>query len=259
MSELLRTQIDGAIAHLILNRPEKRNALSGDLIAQMHQAMLEFNANEMIRVVIIRSADKPFCAGADLAYLTQLRNNTLEENEADSQQLRALFDAIFLSPKYIISQVEGPALAGGCGLATLADCCIATPAATFGYTEVKIGFIPALVMVYLREKVTGAVMSDILLSGRVFGAEEAKALGLVQQLVAAEHISEFVMNHARNIVETTSSQAVAKVKEMLRAIPAMNREQALDYAAKQNAMARASEDCKKGIDAFLSKQPVTWR
>ena len=259
MSELLRTEVDGNIAHLILNRPEKRNALSAELVDQMHQAMVAFNANDSIRVVIIRSAEKAFCAGADLGYLTQLRNNTLEENEADSQRLRALFDAIYLSPKYIISQVEGPALAGGCGLATLADCCIATPAATFGYTEVKIGFIPALVMVYLREKVSGAVMTDILLSGRIFTAQEAQTLQLVQHVVAEGEIAEYVLGLAHQICETTSSQAVAKVKEMLRAIPAMNREQALDYAAKQNALARASEDCKKGIDAFLSKQPLNWR
>ncbi|MEY3861559.1 MAG: hypothetical protein RIS50_1840, partial [Bacteroidota bacterium] len=175
MTDLLRIERDGAVAHLVLNRPEKRNALSAELVKEMHEAMLQLNADEHIRVVVICSADKPFCAGADLGYLTQLRNNTLEENEADSQRLRALFDAIYLSPKYIISQVEGPALAGGCGLAMLADYCIATPEATFGYTEVKIGFIPALVMVYLREKVGGAVMSDILLTGRVFGAMEAQS------------------------------------------------------------------------------------
>jgi len=155
MSEILRIEMDGPVAHLILNRPEKRNALSAELVEHMYQAMLSLNANDSLRVVVIRSAEKPFCAGADLGYLTQLRSNTLEENEADSQRLRQLFDAIYLSPKYIISQVEGPALAGGCGLATLADCCVATPDATFGYTEVKIGFVPALVMVYLREKVSG--------------------------------------------------------------------------------------------------------
>lgn len=259
MSELLRTQVDGPVAHLILNRPEKRNALSAELVYEMHQAMLALNEDNSVRVVIIRSADKPFCAGADLGYLTQLRNNTLEENEADSQRLRALFDAIYLSPKYIISQVEGPALAGGCGLATLADCCIATPAATFGYTEVKIGFIPALVMVYLREKVSGAVMSDILLSGRIFNAHEAQSLQLVQHVVSDEGIANFALAHARQICETTSAQAVAKVKEMMRVIPAMSRDQALDYAAKQNALARASEDCKKGIDAFLNKVPVKWQ
>lgn len=258
MSDLLQTQINGAVAHLILNRPEKRNALSANLIAEMLAAMLAFNADPNIRVIVLRSAGKAFCAGADLAYLTDLRTNTLEENEADSQNLRALFDAIYLSPKYIISQVEGPALAGGCGLATLADFCVATPEATFGYTEVKIGFIPALVMVYLREKVSGSVMSDILLSGRIFSATEAKEMQLINRVVDAEKIAAVVQEHALSICETTSPQALAKVKEMMRAIPNMQRAEALDYAAKQNAEARGSEDCRKGIDAFLNKQPLKW-
>jgi len=258
MSDLLQTQINGAVAHLILNRPEKRNALSANLIAEMHAAMLAFNSDPNIRVIVLRSAGKAFCAGADLAYLTDLRTNTLEENEADSQNLRALFDAIYLSPKYIISQVEGPALAGGCGLATLADFCVATPEATFGYTEVKIGFIPALVMVYLREKVSGSVMSDILLSGRIFSATEAKEMQLINRVVDAEKIAAVVQEHALSICETTSPQALAQVKEMMRAIPNMQRAEALDYAAKQNAEARGSEDCRKGIDAFLNKQPLKW-
>jgi methylglutaconyl-CoA hydratase len=258
MSDLLQTQINGAVAHLILNRPEKRNALSANLIAEMLAAMLAFNADPNIRVIVLRSAGKAFCAGADLAYLTDLRTNTLEENEADSQNLRALFDAIYVSPKYIISQVEGPALAGGCGLATLADFCVATPEATFGYTEVKIGFIPALVMVYLREKVSGSVMSDILLSGRIFSATEAKEMQLINRVVDAEKIAAVIQEHALSICETTSPQALAKVKEMMRAIPNMQRAEALDYAAKQNAEARGSEDCRKGIDAFLNKQPLKW-
>ena len=138
MSSLLLTQVDGRVATLILNRPEKRNALSAELVSEMSAAMVAFNEDEQVRVVIVRSADKPFCAGADLSYLAKLRDFSLEENEADSQSLRRLFDLIYLSPKIVISQVEGPALAGGCGLATLADLCFATPEATFGYTEVKI-------------------------------------------------------------------------------------------------------------------------
>jgi len=182
----------------------------------------------------------------------------LEENEADSQALRRLFDLIYLSPKIVISQVEGPALAGGCGLATLADLCIATPEATFGYTEVKIGFIPALVMVYLREKMGGGVIRDLMLTGRVLTATEAHELGLVQRLVSAEQIESVVNQTAQELCENTSQEAVASVKEMLRVIPSMSRDEALDYAAKQNAKARGSNDCRKGIDAFLQKMPLKW-
>ena len=258
MSSLLLTQLKGRVATVILNRPEKRNALSAELVADLTQWMTSLNANQDVRVIVIRSADKPFCAGADLKYLAQLRDFSLEENEADSQALRRLFDLIYLSPKIVISQVEGPALAGGCGLATLADLCIATPEATFGYTEVKIGFIPALVMVYLREKMGGGVIRDLMLTGRVLTANEAHELGLVQRLVSAEQIESVVNQTAQDLCENTSQEAVASVKEMLRVIPSMSRDEALDYAAKQNAKARGSNDCRKGIDAFLQKLPLKW-
>ena len=258
MSSLLLTQLKGRVATVILNRPEKRNALSAELVAELTQWMTSLNSNQDVRVIVIRSADKPFCAGADLKYLAQLRDFSLEENEADSQALRRLFDLIYLSPKIVISQVEGPALAGGCGLATLADLCIATPEATFGYTEVKIGFIPALVMVYLREKMGGGVIRDLMLTGRVLTATEAHELGLVQRLVSAEQIESVVNQTAQDLCENTSQEAVASVKEMLRVIPSMSRDEALDYAAKQNAKARGSKDCRKGIDAFLQKMPLKW-
>lgn len=258
MSSLLLTQVEGRIATLILNRPEKRNALSPELVSEMTAAMVSINENEEIRVVVIRSADKPFCAGADLSYLAKLRDFSLEENEADSQSLRKLFDLIYLSPKIVISQVEGPALAGGCGLATLADLCVATPDATFGYTEVKIGFIPALVMVYLREKIGGGVLRDLMLTGRVLKAEEAFNLGLVQRLVSSDAIENVVNQMAKELCENTSQHAIASVKSMLQTIQGMTRDEALDYAAKQNAVARGSADCRKGIDAFLQKQPLKW-
>ena len=258
MSSLLLTQLKGRVATVILNRPEKRNALSAELVAELTQWMTSLNANQDVRVIVIRSADKPFCAGADLKYLAQLRDFSLEENEADSQALRRLFDLIYLSPKIVISQVEGPALAGGCGLATLADICVATPEATFGYTEVKIGFIPALVMVYLREKMGGGVIRDLMLTGRVLTANEAHEIGLVQRLVSAEQIESVVNQTAQDLCENTSQEAVASVKEMLRVIPSMSRDEALDYAAKQNAKARGSKDCRKGIDAFLQKMPLKW-
>jgi methylglutaconyl-CoA hydratase len=258
MSDLLLTEVRNRVANVVLNRPEKRNALSAALVRELYVAVDGFNNNDQVRVIVLKSADKPFCAGADLGYLAQLRDFTLEENEADSQELRRLFDLIYHSPKYVISQVEGPALAGGCGLATLADLCVATPEALFGYTEVKIGFIPALVMVYLREKVSGSVMSDILLSGRTFSAEEALRMQLIHRVVSAEEIASVVDQMAEQISNTTSAQAVSKVKEMLRAIPSMRRDEALDYAAKENAKARGSEDCRKGIDAFLNKEALKW-
>lgn len=255
---VLNFRVEDRIAWVEMARPEKRNALSVELIESLTETFTVANSREDVRVIVLKSLDKPFCAGADLQYLTELRNNSLSENEADSQRLRRMFDSIYLSPKLVISQVEGPALAGGCGLATLSDLCFATPEATFGYTEVKIGFIPALVMVYLREKIGGAAIRDLLLTGRVIDATEALGMGLIQRIVSAEAIAEAVGEVARGCAAGTSGAAVETVKQMLREIPSMNRDQALDYAARMNAHARATPDCIKGIDAFLNKQKISW-
>ena len=254
---LILTNIEGRVATIVLNRPEKRNALSAELVTELKQAFLDFNSNENVKIILLKSAALPFCAGADLAYLTQLRNFTFEENVADSQHLKELFECIYTSPKVTISQVEGPALAGGCGLATVTDFCFASIEATFGYTEVKIGFLPALVMVYLREKVGMQVMTDWLLTGRVFGADEAFHKGLIYDVSASDEIEKHVNDFMSNLLVGVSQQSIEGIKKMMRNLP-FDRKEALNYAAEMNAHARATSDCKKGIDAFLNKEKISW-
>jgi len=172
-------------------------------------------------------------------------------------KLKTLFEAIYTSPKITISQVEGPALAGGCGLATLVDFCFATNEASFGYTEAKIGFVPALVMVYLREKIGLNAMKEWLLTGKIFTAEQAKEYGLVYSVVGEENIASEIETFAQKLLVQVSEQSVALTKEMLRNLP-YNREEALIYAANMNAKARKSEDCKRGVAAFLNKEKLSW-
>ena len=254
---LVVTSVENRVGTIVLNRPEKRNALSAELVAEMMLAVVELNQRDDVKVILIKSASKPFCAGADLAYLTQLRDFTFDENVADSRKLRDLYEAIYTSPKITISQVEGPALAGGCGLATIVDFCFATPDATFGYTESKIGFLPALVMVYLREKVGMAVMTDWLLTGRVFDAGEALSKSLIYQMTSAENIESEVIKFIEQILVGVSAESISGIKNMMRNLPE-KREDALDFAAQMNAHARATADCKKGIDAFLNKEKISW-
>jgi methylglutaconyl-CoA hydratase len=254
---LILTNIEGRVGTIVLNRPEKRNALSAELVAELKQAFLDFNSDENVKIILLKSAALPFCAGADLAYLTQLRNFTFDENVADSQHLKELFELIYTSPKITISQVEGPALAGGCGLATVTDFCFASIEATFGYTEAKIGFLPALVMVYLREKVGMQVMTDWLLTGRVFGADEAFNCGLIYQVSASDEIEKHVNDFISKLTIGVSQQSIEGIKKMMRNLP-FDRKEALNYAAEMNAHARATLDCKKGIDAFLNKEKITW-
>lgn len=257
MMSLILTNIEGRVGTIVLNRPEKRNALSAELVTELKQAFLDFNSNENVKIILLKSASLPFCAGADLAYLMQLRNFTFEENVADSQHLKELFELIYTSPKITISQVEGPALAGGCGLATVTDFCFASIEATFGYTEAKIGFLPALVMVYLREKVGMQVMTDWLLTGRVFGADEAFNCGLIYQVSASDDIEKQVNDFISKLTIGVSQQSIEGIKKMMRNLP-FDRSEALNYAAEMNAHARATSDCRKGIDAFLNKEKITW-
>lgn len=254
---LILTSIENRIGTIILNRPEKRNALSAELIAELKAAFDTMNASEEVKIIVLKSAAKPFCAGADLAYLTQLRDFTFDENVADSRKLRDLYETIYTSSKITISQVEGPALAGGCGLATVVDFCFATEDATFGYTESKIGFLPALVMVYLREKVGMSTMTDWLLTGRVFSAQEALNKALIYKLVESQIIESEVQQFIDGLLISVSAQSVSGIKQMMRNLPE-NRIEALEFAAQMNAHARATDDCKKGIDAFLNKEKISW-
>jgi methylglutaconyl-CoA hydratase len=156
-----------------MNRIEKRNALNPQLVSDLTEAFNQLNADNSVKVIVLKSKEGAFSAGADLAYIQELSSYTHKENVEDSTRLKNLFELIFNSPKVTISLVEGPALAGGCGLASMTDFCFATPESTFGYTEARIGFVPALVMVYLRQKMNLNLMSEWLLTASVFDAAKA--------------------------------------------------------------------------------------
>jgi methylglutaconyl-CoA hydratase len=256
--ELVITEIKNRVGYVVLNRPEKRNALSPQLVSELTSAIQDFLYDETVKVIVLKSADKPFCAGADLAYLQEIRHFSREENLADSRRLRDLFDLIHRGNKVFISQVEGPALAGGCGLATLCDFCYASPEATFGYTESKIGFVPALVAVYLQYRIAGHHMRELLLTGKIMAAEEAHSMGLVNRVVSDDRIGLEVTALAEQLCETVSGASVAYIKQLLRKVPGMDMDEALEYAASLNAEARSSADCIKGIDAFLNKEKIKW-
>lgn len=254
---LISIQLEGRIATVILNRPEKRNALSPELVSELTQAYTELNHNEEVKIIVLKSADKPFCAGADLSYLKSMAEFTNEENLADSRRLKDLFELVYNSPKITLSQVEGPALAGGCGLATLVDFCFATPDATFGYTEAKIGFVAALVMVYLRDKLSFNRMTEWLLTAQVFSAKKAWDDGMIYEVVESNSIGARVQDFAQVLLKGVSSDSIKLTKNMMRNLP-YNREDALEFAAQQNAIARKSDDCQKGISAFLNKEKLIW-
>ncbi len=248
-------EIKGQIAEVIMNRPEKRNALNPDLVLELTAAFEALNANAEVRLIALKSKEGAFCAGADLSYLKSLSQFTHQENIEDSTRLKNLFELIYHSPKITVSQVEGPALAGGCGLAFLADFCFATPSSTFGYTEARIGFIPALVMVYLKEKLNQNQMNEWLLTAQIFSADKAYTDGLVY--VVDENIGQKVNEFAAELLKSVSSESTLRIKSMMRNMPS-NWNESLVYAAEQNALARKTDDCQKGVSAFLNKEKISW-
>lgn len=258
MENFVLYELNERIAWITLNRPEKRNALSYNFVAEL-KATINLAIHEIdCKVIVLKSAGETFCSGADLESLQKLQSNTYDENLEDSKHLQELFLMIYESPKPVISMVDGQAFAGGCGLATICDFCFASHNAKFAYTEVKIGFIPAIVMVFLLRKIGEQAARRILLTGDVFDVETAKELGLIHAIYETEILEEKVKEFALRLCKQTSAQSLALTKEMISKVQNLGLYDALQYASEMNAKARASDDCKKGISAFLNKEKLQW-
>ena len=255
---LITISQNGPVASVTLNRPEKRNALNDAMVGELQTAYDQLGGDDSVRVIILKAAGAVFSAGADLAYLQKLQSNTYAENLADSQSLMRLFESLYRHPKLLISQVEGHAIAGGCGLATVMDLCYAVPEAQFGYTEVKIGFIPAIVMFFLLRKIGETAARRLLLTGDLISAEEAARIGLITGVMDAATIALEIEAMAKKLSRETSPQSIARCRTMIAEIQSLPASQALQYAAEQNAQARGGADCKRGIAAFLSREKLDW-
>lgn len=256
--DFVKTRIQNRIGEIYLDRPEKRNALNAQFVQELINAFKSLEEDANCKVIVIKSTGNIFCAGADLEYLQQLQGFTYEENLKDSTHLMGLFKKIYNSPKIIIAQIEGHAIAGGCGLATVCDFAFSIPEAKFGYTEVKIGFIPAIVMVILLRKIGETKAKELLLTGELFTANQALDYGFINKVFQKSIMDAEVRKFAMNLCDNTSGQSLAKTKEMIGKVQGMEFKDAMDYAAKENAQSRESEDCKKGIAAFLNKEKLSW-
>ncbi|MEZ5013235.1 MAG: enoyl-CoA hydratase-related protein [Chitinophagales bacterium] len=259
MSEqYLEIHVDNKVGHIILNRPEKRNAFNAELISAMQHAFDAALENADIKVVVLKAHGDVFSAGADLAYLQELQNNSFEENLADSERLATLYKTIFTFPKPVIAQVQGHAIAGGCGLASVCDICYAVPEAKFGYTEVNIGFVPALVTVFLLRKLSDTHVRDLVLTGKLIPADEAARIGLITRVVDADKLQAEVDVLCQQIVEGVSRKSMSVTKELLHTLRDAHLDEELKIAARFNATMRETEDCKKGIASFLEKKKISW-
>jgi len=254
----VKTEIHDRVGYIILNRPDKRNALNSEFVTEIKEAIHAHELNTDTRSIVLKSSSETFCAGADLAYLQQLQSFSFEENLEDSKNLAELFNLIYQNSKPVISLVKGPAIAGGCGLATICDMCYATPDSTFGYTESLIGFVPAIVLVFLRKKVGESLSKKMVFTGEIFKAEKALKYGLITEINEPDIIDEHVHQSLVRMAKKSSGNSLKAIKMLYNNLDNRDIHSALDYACRVNAEVRESEDCKKGIAAFLNKEKMTW-
>ena len=246
------------VGFITLNRPEKRNALNAQFVSELKEAFTHAEKDTDCKVIVLKAKGDAFCAGADLAYLQELQSNSYDKNLADSTHLMELFQQIYTLPKVVIAQVQGHAIAGGCGLASVCDLAIATTESKFGYSEVKIGFIPAIVSVFLIKQIGVAKSKELLLTGKIVSAEEAQSFGLINKVSAKEKLESSVMDIAQSLVNTASADSLALTKLLINEVSDKSISEGFKWAAEMNAKARETNDCKKGIAAFLNKEKLNW-
>jgi len=254
--ETIQLAYNGPVATITLNRHEKRNAISFELIDDLLGALNEVSKSDAI-VLILTGAGKAFCSGMDLDNLKALLGRTPEQNLQDSQTMVKLFRALYEFPKVTIAAVNGAAIAGGTGLALLCDFTLAVPEAKFGYTEVRIGFVPAIVSTFLLRQIGEKQARDLLLTGRLFGAEEAVKLGLVNEIIPPDTLLKRAHELAALLMENSSSSLRA-TKQLLTDHARAELDVQIEAAVRENAAIRLTADFREGISSFLEKRRPVW-
>ncbi|HSM50378.1 MAG TPA: enoyl-CoA hydratase/isomerase family protein [Thermoanaerobaculia bacterium] len=262
MSEAARVEVrrEGDLLRVVLNDPDRANALSPAMVAELTEIFRRDWRADGVRALLLSGAGRHFCAGADLAHLAALQEATIEENRRDSQALRDLFAALLRQEALTVALVHGSCVAGGCGLATACDFVVAAEDARFLYSEVRIGFVAALVATFLPLRVRGSDLRELLLFPRPLPAARALEIGLVNRVVPAAELEDAALALAGEILAGASSESIARTKRLLLELPGLSFEERLDRAAEANAEARMTADCKRGIATFLAeKKTPDWR
>src|SRR5687767_10470823 len=258
--DVLTVRREGDLLWATLADPERANALSPALVEALTELYRRPLLDEGVRALVLGAEGRHFSAGADLAHLATLQGSTLDDNRADSRRLRDLFHAVLGQRALTVALVQGACIAGGCGLATAHDFLVASDDARFMYSEVKIGFVAALVATFLPLRVRGADLRELLLKPEFLGAQRAVDIGLANRVAPADRLAEAGEALAGEVLAKASSQSIAATKRLLLEVLGRPLEEAMERAAQANAAARATVDCRRGIDHFLAtKQPPIWR
>ncbi|MGA7402565.1 MAG: enoyl-CoA hydratase-related protein [Candidatus Sulfotelmatobacter sp.] len=254
--QTIQLAYDAGAATITLNRPDKRNAISFELIDDLLRALQEVETSDAL-VLILTGAGKAFSSGMDLENLRALIGRSSEQNLKDSETMVRLFRSLYEFPKPTIAAVNGAAIAGGTGLALLCDFTLAVPEAKFGYTEVRIGFVPAIVSTFLLRQVGEKHARDLLFTGRIFGAEEALNLGLIKEIVAPEALMARARELAALLMEN-SPASLRATKQLLSDHARAELDEQIEAAIRENAAVRTTADFREGITSFLEKRKPVW-
>jgi methylglutaconyl-CoA hydratase len=249
----------GRTAVITLTRPEKRNALDDGMVTELTAAFSAAARDTSVKVISLRAEGPAFCAGADLEYLQRISTFDLEEHRADARRLANLFRLMYELRKPIVAVVQGPALAGGAGLASVCDFVIASQEhARFGYTEVQIGFLPAIVLIFLIKRVGEGRARELVLRGNIISADDAANIGLATMAVPHKDLQTAEGQLCDELTSRNSLISMGLCKEMFSKLHGQSFLDALDFATNMNAAARMTQECQQGVEAFLSKKPIIW-
>jgi methylglutaconyl-CoA hydratase len=245
-------ELQDGIARVTLNRPEKRNALNAELVSELRDAIGASGRDPKCRLILLSGAGKDFCSGADLEGLDKTAQADVLDNMAGARHTAELFLMMRNHPRPIVAAVQGRALAGGCGLATACDIILAAQSAQFGYPEVNIGFVPAMVMAILRRSISEKAAFELVVTGETIPAARAHELGLIHRVYSDDQFAQEVTTYAERLASKSAS-AVMLSKRLLYNMDSMSFEAALEAGVEINAIARMTEDCRKGIERFIKK------
>jgi methylglutaconyl-CoA hydratase len=255
---MLKVQIDKPVARVTLDRPDIHNALNDELIPLVTQAFTDLSSREDVRVIVLAGNGKSFCAGGDLNWMKRMVEYSREENLEDARNLARMYLAIAKCSKPVIARIHGAALGGGAGLAAACDIAIAVESAQFGFTEVKLGILPAVISPFVISRIGPGRAREYFITGERFLAAAAANIGLIQHVVAHELALDALIHSKISQILTSAPGAVAAAKELVFGVAAKSLEGALEFTAEAIAKVRAGAEGQAGMKAFLERQKPPW-
>lgn len=254
----LEYKVQDRVGTITLNRPKEKNSITDILLIELRDALMAAEQDPNVKLLIIKANGEAFSSGIDKEYLQRIQNYSLEQQAADSNTLLQVLMSIYRSTKLIIAQVEGDAAGTGCALLLASDFVFATPEARFGLPEVRMGMVPALAMMFLLRKVGETRSKELMLSGDMIDARKAWDYHMITRIIPQAEIQGYVNQFANRLCTQNSAGSMQLTKKMIADIQDFPMENAMKFAAKMNAYARATPDCKRGIQATLDQEELTW-